>query len=155
MIGDIQKLLLIEKHQFQDSYVITGRIRMEISIETLDDYGFLSCLLGGVLAVVMSLLSFIISVADAKISWFFGGGFIGIANVTAGSIISMIFGGVAIVIGLKLFSSKINDLIDRMERIVVAIIMIVISVIIFGIGGILILIGGILVLIHRLRKDRI
>ena len=85
---------------------------LEVSIKTLDDYGFLFCFIGGILTVVMGLMSFIVAVAGEKISWFLGAGFIGNASIIAGSIVSMIFGAVAVVIGLKLFLAKINCLFE-------------------------------------------
>ncbi len=124
-----------------------------VSIKTLDDFGFLFCLIGGILTVVMGLMSFIIAIAGEKISWFLGAGFIGLANVIAGSIVSMIFGALAVVIGLKLFLAKIYEFITKFDLIITAIVMIVIGIIVFGISGLIILVAGILVLVYRLLPD--
>ncbi|NHJ03800.1 MAG: hypothetical protein EAX90_03185 [Candidatus Heimdallarchaeota archaeon] len=126
---------------------------MEVSIKTLDDYGFLLCFIGGVLTVVTALLMFIVSVSGGRIHWFFGAGYIGIASEIAGSIVCFFFGTLAIVIGLKLFSRKIWEVITKIDLIITAIVMIVISVVAFGIGGLIILAGGILVLIYRLKPE--
>ncbi len=126
---------------------------LKISIKTLDDYGFLLCLIGGILTVVMGLMSLIISVAGGNINWFFGAGYIGLANAIAGSIVSIYFGALAVVIGLKLFLVRIYDFIIRFDLIITSIIMIVISIIVFGIGGLIVLVGGILVLVYRLRPE--
>ncbi|HUT81909.1 MAG TPA: hypothetical protein VMZ29_11955 [Candidatus Bathyarchaeia archaeon] len=125
---------------------------MKVSITTLEDYGFLLAFFGGIITSVMALLSFIVSVAKAHIHWFFGAGFIGIANPIAGSIISLIFGIFALLIGMKLFSSKINDIVSRIDTIIISIILIVISIIVIGFGGLIILVGAILLLIYRLRS---
>ena len=124
-----------------------------VSIKTLDDYGFLLCFIGGILTVVMGLMSFIVAVAGEKISWFLGAGYIGLANVIAGTIVSMVFGALAVVIGLKLFLTKIYDFITKFDLIITAITMIVIAIIVFGIGGLIILVGGILVLVYRLLPE--
>ena len=116
-----------------------------VSIKTLDDYGFLLCFIGGILTVVMGLMSFIVAVAGGNISWFLGAGYIGLANVIAGTIVSMIFGALAVVIGLKLFLTKIYDFITKFD--------LIIAIIVFGIGGLIILVGGILVLVYRLLPE--
>ncbi|MHA1629813.1 MAG: hypothetical protein ACTSXO_10810 [Candidatus Heimdallarchaeota archaeon] len=124
---------------------------MSVKINTLDDYGFLFCFIGAIITIVMSFLGFIISLTKANLHWFLGGGYIGIANATAGTVIALIFGILALIIGLKLFNAKINAFINKMDRIIIAIAMIVIGIVAFGIGGILILVGGVLVLIYRLQ----
>ncbi|NHK31735.1 MAG: hypothetical protein FK730_10315 [Asgard group archaeon] len=126
---------------------------MSVSIKTLEDYGFLLCFIGGILTVVISLLGFIINIVGEKIHWFLGEGYIGFANEIAGTVISMIFGILAIIIGLKLFSAKIGKIIEKIDLIIVAIIMLIIGIIAFGIGGVIIIVGGILVLIHRLQSQ--
>jgi len=124
---------------------------VSVKIKTLDDYGFLLCFIGAIITIVMSFLGFIISLTSSTLHWFLGGGYIGIANDTAGAVISLIFGALALLIGMKLFSPKISETINKMDRIIIAIAMIVIGIIAFGIGGILIIVGGVLVLIHRLQ----
>lgn len=88
---------------------------LEVSIKTLDDYGFLLCFIGGILTVVTALLMFIVSVSGGRIHWFFGAGYIGIASEIAGSIVSIIFGTLAMLIGLKLFSRKIWEVITKID----------------------------------------
>jgi hypothetical protein len=127
-------------------------VLLSVEIKTLDDYGFLLCLIGGVLAVVIAFLGFIVSVAGSSIHWFLGAGYIGLASPIAGTVISVLFGVVAILIGLKIFVPKIREIVDKIDLIIIAIIMLVIGVIVFGIGGIIIIAAGILVLVHRLRK---
>ena len=124
-----------------------------VSIKTLNDFGFLFCLIGGIITVVMGLLSFIIGLTGTRISWFLGSGFIGIASVVAGAIVSIVFGALAVVIGLKLFVGKIYEFITRFDLIFTALAMVVIAIIVFGIGGILIIVGGILLLVYRLGPE--
>ena len=130
---------------------------MSVQIKTLDDYGFLLSFLGGIIAVITGLLMLIISAAGEKIHWFLGAGYIGIteetAGLIAGSIISLLIGVFALLIGLKLFTQKAYDIVTRFDLIATSIVLIVIGIIAFGIGGILILIGGILVLVYRLMPE--
>lgn len=126
---------------------------MSVSIRTLEDYGFLFCFIGGIITVVIALIAFIIDIAGEKIDWFFGAGPIGIANIIAGTVISMIFGVLAFLIGLKLFSTKIRNIIEKIDLLIIAIIMLVIGIIVFGIGGIVIIVGGILTLVYRLQSQ--
>ncbi|NHJ48709.1 MAG: hypothetical protein FK733_13070 [Asgard group archaeon] len=125
---------------------------MSVQIKTLDDYGFLLSLIGGVITVIFGILGFIVNLAS-DVHWFFGSGFIGMANEVAGSVISIIFGVLAILLGLKLFFPKIREIIAKIDLIIIAIIMLVIGIIVFGIGGIIIIVGGILVLVYRLQKQ--
>ncbi|MBN1330242.1 MAG: hypothetical protein JXA54_12280 [Candidatus Heimdallarchaeota archaeon] len=124
---------------------------MKISIKTLEDYGFLLAFFGGIITSSMALLSFIVSVAKANIHWFFGSGFIGIASPVGGSIVSLIFGIFAILIGMKLFSSKINEITKKIDALIISIILVVISIVVFGFGGLIILVGAVLILIYRLK----
>lgn len=126
---------------------------MSVSIKSLEDYGFLLCFIGGILTVVIALLGFIVSVAGSSIHWFLGAGYIGLANEIAGTVISIIFGLFAVVIGLKLFSTKVENIIVKIDLLIVAIVMLVIGIVVFGIGGIIIIVGGILVLIYRLQSQ--
>ena len=127
---------------------------MTATIDTLDDYGYLSCLIGGIVTVVIALLGLIVSATGTPINWFLaGGGYIGLASIIAGTIVSMVFGILAILIGLKLFVQKFYDLLTRVDLVIIAIIMFVIGIIVFSIGGILIFIGGVLVLVFRLTPN--
>ncbi|MFW9923958.1 MAG: hypothetical protein ACFFDW_11795 [Candidatus Thorarchaeota archaeon] len=126
---------------------------MSVTIKTLDDYGFLLCFIGGILAVVLAILSLIVTLIGENISWFVGGGFIGTANLIAGTIVSIFFGAFAIVIGLKLFHAEIRRIVVKVDLIITAIIMFVIGIVVFGVGGLLIIIGGVLVLVYRLGPE--
>ncbi|MEA2071089.1 MAG: hypothetical protein U9O98_07340, partial [Asgard group archaeon] len=96
------------------------------------------------------ILLLIITIAGERIHWFWGGGYIGIANPIAGAITSMIFASLAIVIGLKLFSQKIREILIKIDLVITSIVLIVLGIIALGIGSIIILIGGIIILVYRL-----
>ncbi|NHJ84578.1 MAG: hypothetical protein FK734_03900 [Asgard group archaeon] len=126
---------------------------MKVSLKTLEDYGFLAAFFGGIITTAFALLSFIVGLTRTNLHWFVGSGFIGIVSIVAGSIISLIFGIVAMLIGMKLFSSKINDIISKIDTLFISIILMVISIIVFSIGGLIILASAIILLISRLRTN--
>lgn len=129
--------------------------KLQINIETLDDYGFLFCYIGGVLVVVLAILGLIINLsAPQTIGWFLsGGGYLVLANEIAGAVVSIVLGILAILLGLKLFWQKAWDIITKMDLIFSSLIMIVIGVITMSLGGIIVLVSGILVLIYRLLPE--
>ena len=126
---------------------------MEVSVKRLDDYGFLLAFIGGIITIVTAILMFIISVSGEKIHWFLGAGYIGIASKIAGSIVCVVLGTLALVIGLKIFNNNIYEFITKMDLIIIAIVLIVISIVAFTLGGLLILVGGILILVYRLMPE--
>lgn len=126
---------------------------MSVKIETLDDYGFLLSLLGGAVTFITALLTLIVGVSGGSINWFWGGGYIGIANIIAGAIVSMVFGVLAILIGLKLFIKEIREILIKIDLIITSIVLFILGIVVFGIGGLIILVGGILILIYRLMPE--
>jgi hypothetical protein len=123
-------------------------------LKTADDWGFLLSFIGGIIIVVNAIVGMIFALSNTTTNFFIGGSsFLGLIGETwgiiLGTIITLVFGIICILIGMKLFSKKIWHSITKIDLIITAIILIVIGIICFGPGGLLVIIGGILCIIYR------
>lgn len=129
-----------------------------LELKKTEDWAFFFFFFGGNLLIFNAIIGLIIGSTQSLYLYFLDGSgwFVFIGEPWAGyagTIINMVFGILALLVGLKLFFKPFRDFLVKIDLALIGIILMIIGLASFTTAGLILVVGGIYCFIYRLTVE--